>query len=247
MLQVERPPLRVVSARRSRTRPHVKIAENRFEREESLRLVYHEYRRVGLIDANPYDVRVTPYHLLSSTAIIAAVADQEVTATVTLVMDGELGVPMESIFPDEIEWLRDQGVSFAEVSCLANGCRDRVRAFPLFLSVNRLMAQYARRQGAEKLVIAVHPRHAAFYRRYMGFRELADEQRSYPAVCNRPAVALVLDFEEIDRTRPPIWEHAFGEPAKPWELAPRPMSDADWIYFAPAVEYSNGSFVPLAG
>ena len=43
-------------------------------------------------------MRVTPYHLLPTTEIFIALHQGEVVLTYTLVLDGRLGVPMESVY-----------------------------------------------------------------------------------------------------------------------------------------------------
>lgn len=224
----------------------VKVADDRREREAAFRLVYSAYLRAGLIEPNPWQMRVTPYHLAPETTVFVASQDGQVLCTVTLVPDGEMGVPMESIFPGEIEALRSRGVTFGEVSCLADRRRDFSRTLPVFLRVNRWMAQYARFHGLDRLVIAVHPRHARFYKRFMGFKEMTTEERYYPAVKNNPAIACNLEFAEVDRNKPICWEQIFSTPIPPTELRRRPMSLADLEYFAAASEYSS-AFIPIGG
>ena len=45
---------------------------------------------------------VTPYHLLPTTEIFIAEYQGEVIFTMSLVIDGDLGVPMEHVYGDEI-------------------------------------------------------------------------------------------------------------------------------------------------
>src|SRR5207249_7362589 len=96
----------------------IKIASTRAEREAAFRLVYQRYLASGLCAANPHGMRVTPYHLLPTTTVFVAIYRGEVILAVSLIGDGGEGVPMESIFPEEIQNLRNQGVRFGEISCL---------------------------------------------------------------------------------------------------------------------------------
>jgi hypothetical protein len=71
------------------------------------------------------------------------VAGQRVIATISLVGDGHLGLPMEEIYGEQVCRLRHWWL----------------------VSLMRLMAQFSWRHGLDHLLLAVHPRHARFYRR----------------------------------------------------------------------------------
>lgn len=201
----------------------VKVASSRADREGAFRLVYQRYLSSGLCAANPHEMRVTPYHLLDTTTVFTAHYQGEVIFTVSLIGDGEQGVPMESIFPDEIRGLRRQGVRFGEISCLADRRRDLVRFLPLFVRVTSLMFQYAIQDGPFRFVIAVHPKHGRFYERFFGFRRIAGE-RPYSCVQNRPAVAYALDSSWLLKER---HDQYFGTTFPADELRPRAMTDEE--------------------
>lgn len=201
-----------------------KVAGDAHEREAAFRLIHHSYVRAGLIQPNAYEMRVTPYNLLPTTGIFVAKHQEEVICTVSLVGDGELGLPMEAIYADEIARLRGRGAVLAEVSGLADRRRNIERFFPLFLRLVRVLCPYAKRQGVSELVVAVHPRHARFYQRFLRFERIGDE-KAYPHVCDQPAVALSLHFARLERQWPDVYELLFGAKLSPVELQPRPMSD----------------------
>lgn len=209
-----------------------RVAATRADRAAAYRLVYQAYTRVGLCPTNAYGMRVTPYQLLPTSDTFIAELDGQVISTLSLVVDSKLGLPMEVIYPDEVARLRDAGQNVAEVSCLADRRRDPGRYFPVFLELCRLMVQSARYRGIDQLLVAVHPRHARFYRRYMAFETLGDV-REYPSVCNKLAEALCLDFRLIDLDPPENYELFFGEPLPEEMIRPRPMTATDREYFAP--------------
>jgi hypothetical protein len=163
---------------------------------------------------------------------------------VSLISDGALGLPMESIYPSEVCQLRSQGYSLAEVSCLADRRRHLTRTIPVFVNLNALLVQYARHHGIEKLLIAVHPRHERFYQRLLGFTRIGDE-KSYPSVCDRPAVAACHDFIQLDKLRYSLYDRIYGYAYQKWELDRQPMSEADREFFHPASEFGR-SQVPTA-
>jgi hypothetical protein len=214
-----------------------RIAATKQEREAAFRLVYSSYLRSGLGEVNGCQMRVTPYHLLPTTEVFIAELRSEVIFTMSLVIDGDLGLPMEHVYGDEIAGLRRKGLRVAEVSCLADRRSDLVRFFPVFLRTSRVMVQYAHRQGLDGLVVAVHPKHARFYRRYFDFRVIGD-QRDYPSVRNRPAVALWMEFARLERECPASYRALIAEPFSEDELRPHPISIADCAYFRPMVDPS---------
>lgn len=220
-----------------------KVAENRAEREAAFRLIHQSYVAAGLIDPNPHGMRVTPYHLLDTTAVFVALYQGNCICTLSLVGDGELGVPMASIYGREIQTLRDKGLSLGEVSCLADRRKDLARIMPVFVKLAGVMAQYARARGIDNLVIAVHPRHLRFYRRFMAFEEIGD-LKAYPSVSNNPAIACTLNFDTVQRDTPRCYDPYFYPVIPARDLAVRPMSPAEKEYLAPIAEYGR-AVVPM--
>lgn len=220
------------------------IAGNRQDRCDAYRLVYENYLEKGLIQENPYRMRVTPYHLLPSTSVFVARLNGSVICTVSLIGDGQLGLPMESIYSGEVQASRDKGLYVGEISCLA--VRDiAFKCFlPVFLKLTRLMTQFARSIGMNQFLIAVHPKHARFYKRYMGFEQVG-EYREYPSVCNAPAVAYCLDFARIDRDRPPCYDEYFSVPIPLDQLRPQELTCDEMTFFSRVMDQSRDC-VPLS-
>jgi hypothetical protein len=235
---------------RAATAPEIelKIASTREERQGAFELIYRSYLRAGLCTDNEFNLRATPYQLLATTDIFVAKHRDEVISTVSLVRDGELGLPMEEIYPKEVAERRAAGVRVAEVSCLADRRRDTSRFFALFVDLSRLMAQLAVKTDVDELLIAVHPRHVPLYQRYMAFRRLGD-QRAYPAVQANPAVALVLNFSQAQVESPKSWKEFFGQQLADSTLQSSPISREDQEHFRSILEAEPNSlqgFMPAA-
>lgn len=226
--------------------PAFRIAQGYDDYCGAFRLVYEAYLRAGLTRPNPFRMRVTPYQLLPTTEVLVAVHQGEVIATLSLVRDGPMGLPMESTYPDEVAALREQGLCLAEVSCLADrrhvrdqaGQAGPARPAPATaMRLMSLMAQCALARGVNQLLIAVHPRHARFYCRFTAFEPIGG-LRTYEAVCNRPAVALALDIDRAPIDHPELYRRFFGLPFPPEALAARPMTPELQRLFAPIVAAS---------
>ena len=214
-----------------------KVASTRGEREAAFRLVYNSYLRAGLGKRNPHQLRVTPYHLLPTTDVFIALCHDEVIATVTLVADSEFGLPMESVYKTEIERRREQGLKLGEISCLADRRRDFRRTLPIFTGLCRLMIQAARQRGMHETLVAVHPKHARFYERFCAFDQIG-QQVVYEAVQNHPAVAMSLNFSQLDRQGHENYEKFFAQPYPTEQLDPRPISEPDREFFQPMIDPS---------
>ena len=94
------------------------------------------------------------------------------------------------------------------------------------------------------MLVAVHPKHEAFYRRLFGFRQIG-KLKSYPTVGDRPAVAAAHDFARMDVERYQMYDQVYATRYSAWELLPRPMLEGDRRYFRAASEM-YGNYIPMA-
>jgi hypothetical protein len=222
----------------------VQIAGTFEARSSAFELVYRKYTETGLIQPNRFNLRVTPYHLLPTTSIFVAVERDRVICTVSLIGDGVLGLPMEGVYASEIRDRRQQRMHIGEVSCLAFEPMVLRNFLMVFMNLTRLMAQHARASGMHQFLIAVHPQHARFYERFMGF-ERVGPLRSYPPAQDAPAVAMCLDFAAIDQNRTLRWKSYFGSRLPPDELRPRPMSSEERAFFGPISQFGDCPILDL--
>jgi hypothetical protein len=202
------------------------IARTADERLAASRLVYEQYVTTGLICPNPYKVHLVPAHLSDETTVIIGEHQGRVVCSVSLIGDNGDGLPMEEIYPHEIQQRRDAGLVMAEVSCLAISEATARNFLPTLIGMTRLMAQHARHRDIDQLVIAAHPKHARFYERFMGFQRFGILRR-YPRFRDHPAVASCLDFDTIDRNRPRCWDDYFRLPIPEHELRCRRLSPTE--------------------
>lgn len=114
-------------------------------------------------------------------------------ATLTLRMDSELGLMADQLYREEIDFFRGLGGRVCELTGLAvvPGEDSRAVLGALFDSAHAIGRI---EHGASDLVIEVNPRHVAYYRRRLGFRQ-AGPERTCPRV-GAPAVLLHLDLDD---------------------------------------------------
>lgn len=216
--------------------PTVKIARSKDELIEAFKLIYRSYLQAGLTVNNPSGLRLTPFHLLSSSEVFVSKIRGSVFSTVSLFCDGELGLPMQTMYPKEIETLRNQGLKLAEVGSLADRRSDPKRFLANFVVMSRLMVQHASKRGIDALVAVVHPKHARLYKRILGFKQVGDHT-DCPYANGNPAEALYLRFEDYRGTR--LHDDFFGTPHSKYELESYDWEPEVHEYFSGILEMDS--------
>jgi hypothetical protein len=199
----------------------VKIASERKEWEEAYRLVAQTYRNRGYEPANARGLRFTAFHALPDTTTFVAAHDDQVVATLSLVVDNTLlGLPMESIYGPEVQALRHEGRRLGEVISLADSGLGVREFLQVFISLIKLMVHYHVSHGGDTCVISVNPRHRNFYSKVIGFVPLGPV-RSYPCVQDAPAEAYVVDLKMMKANAPKMYEEIASQAPAPESLTPR--------------------------
>jgi hypothetical protein len=208
----------------------VKIASERSEWEQAFRLLAANYQARGYETPGAQPFRFSPHHILSETITLVAKHGDRVVATLSLVPDTMvLGLPMESIFSDEIDALRQQGRRLAEATCLADEGLTIPEFVRVFKALIKLGMQYHVSQGGDSWVISVNPRHRNFYQKVLGFVPVGS-CREYPTVQGHPAEAFMLDVELMRMHAPEAYREVFGE-AIPDHVLEAPTCSPDLIRF----------------
>ncbi|WP_063870273.1 N-acyl amino acid synthase FeeM domain-containing protein [Novipirellula maiorica] len=221
----------------------ISLARSREDLRQAFRLVYQSYYDAGLAVDTPSGMRLTPFHLVPTTEVLVAKLDDTVTSTLSMIGDGYLGLPMQSMYPREIKELRDQGLRLAEIGSLADRRDSPVRFIETFAELGRLLVQVAHSRGIDGFVVATHPKHARLYKRVMGFRQIG-ELSDCPYANGNPAVALVLKFDEHAGTS--LHERYFGNPCPPSDLVQYRWDRDTRSYFRRALQRDK-TIATLAG
>ena len=161
------------------------------------RLVYARYNRLGLIKDNPWKLYTVPQAIQHQSFVIIGSIRGDVASTLTIMHDGNSGLPVESAYEQEIASLRRHGRRLLEVGLLADRREQISRTIDALMSLFRFPWFNARYSGCD-IVCGVHPHHADFYKKMFGF-ERAGSARIYARVRNHPVVLLRLDVESSFR------------------------------------------------
>lgn len=158
-------------------------------------LVYQRYVDKGLIDANPFGVHTTPQAVGRHACVIYGPSEETFGSTLTLIGDNAHGIPLDSVYAEELGAVRRDGRGLVEVGLLADRRHSTRRGARALFDMMRWAAYYTLHTGATDIVIGVHPRHARFYTRCFGFDQFA-LPALYPMVNDNPVVPLRLPLLE---------------------------------------------------
>ncbi|KAA5546253.1 hypothetical protein FYK55_05035 [Roseiconus nitratireducens] len=209
----------------------VRIARHRAQLREAFQLLQRKYCEAGLSRATQ-SLRVLPYHLWRETQIFVAQHRGRVIGSISLTRDGnEGGIPMESTYRDQVRQLRDTGRPFGEVSSLTVESPEDQSTGEVFGQLTRLMMFHARYVGLEYILAVVHPRHARFYERAMGFQAIGGLSR-YQQVGGQPGIAILGHVNDRTRYRSRWQRFYFDGDFSDADLAPNSLSEAERSYFA---------------
>lgn len=170
--------------------------------EEAFALVKEEYKKEKYIDAGA-EPEIPSYNFLPTSATFVAKMDDAVVGMITLVEDGDEGLPMESIYGEEIGRLRNRKKKMAEISQLAisrgeetmdDGHYRKFRS-KILLALFRLVYFFSKCEGIECLCITINPKHESFYES-IGFESIGG-LKTYPRVNNAPALAKMLNMRNV--------------------------------------------------
>ncbi len=180
------------SADRRRRKGHIdlSLAIDRHQIEGAYALVQAQYLRSGY--AKPGGaVRFVSHCCVPTTHTLIASVKGTVVGTASLILDGPLGLPLETTYPAETQVLRQAGERLAEISCLAT--RRRGDAKVLLGLYRGIYALCRYRFAVDRLCITVHPRQGRFYQKALLF-DVIGPVRDYAACNHAPAIALGLDL-----------------------------------------------------
>jgi hypothetical protein len=180
----------------------VQIAQTLDELKAAYRVIYQEYVLRGFCPPDESQMHYNFYCFLPSSRTFILKKNEHVIGTLSLIMDSQQGLPVESAFANEIGALKTPACRIAEIGLfgldqtllrredrhLAN-FRKLAVAFNLF----KEMFAYAREASITDFVIAVHPKKESLYQSFT-FRKIGSE-RPYRPACGNPAIAMHMNIQ----------------------------------------------------
>ena len=168
---------------------------------EAWRVVYAAYEHDGLIESNPYSLHTTPQAIGPNTVVVTACIGPVAVGTISAYADGPGGLPLDTVYRDELQSLRAEGRRLVEVGLFADRREHLNRAAEGLFELMRYAFFFALYQPADDIVIGVHPRHAAFYERFLACQKIG-AVTTYPIVRDRKVVLLRLNLAEARHLNP---------------------------------------------
>lgn len=136
----------------------------------------------SVFSSNPFQITFAAYN------------KQTILGTITLTIDSDKGLLADQHYKQEVNNFRKKNRIICEVSKLAlNFNSNSKEILASLFHVSYIYAHYI--FGAQDALIEINPRHALFYKRVMGFRQVG-AIRTCQRV-NAPAVLLHLDRDHI--------------------------------------------------
>jgi hypothetical protein len=162
----------------------IRMVNSTGQREAASLLIKKRYSWRGYFINAPLENEPNRITLIAETA-------KEIVGTMTLCLDGGIGLPADENFSDKLDLLRAEGRKLSEPSRLAIDDNVPKRVFASLIHISYIYAHNI--HGFTDWVIEVNPRHAFFYKRMLGFQDFG-EQRTCTRV-DAPAVLLRLKLE----------------------------------------------------
>ena len=154
----------------------VRPAASRDELRSAYARVYWSYRRRAYVEADATEMELSIFNALPCTVTFVSAMRGRVTASITLIPDSALGLPMDETWNEELQELRGRGRHLAEATMFADRRhRDFRRVVPMLLLLMKRLFDYACMvEQADDLCISVTPRHRGFYEKFLSFTPLQE-------------------------------------------------------------------------
>lgn len=174
------------------------------DKEKSFHCLYKGYYNSGFIPYNKNERYSTHYQEVEGNKIFIAEEDNVTYGTISLFIDKNYPIPIRTIFNDEV----NKFTNLAEAGHLSI-CEIPPNSIYIINNLIKIVAIEAIKNHINHVVIAVHPRHAPLYMRFVNFIPFTKE-KAYPFVQDKLAVGLILNIDEVKKNRPDIYQKYIG-------------------------------------
>lgn len=165
-------------------------------------LVYKVFLKTGFIQPNPTPFRLAPQHCNEDSRVFIGVNSEngqdKLVYSISIFPDSDTGLPMDMVFKNEVDKLRNQGRYVVEAGHLAADNSYKLNTMNVPMLGNKILHQYASGHlNADDIIIAIHPRYQWVYEELLLFEKLG-EIDAYAYANNNPAVAMRLDLRTAE-------------------------------------------------
>ena len=159
-------------------------------------LLYNAYIRAGFIAPNPYGIHTVPQAVGEHVLVIIGLKDGVLASTISAIMDSPAGLPLDTVYAEELMKMRSEGRRPIEVGLFGDR-RDlkAERSFSAIFELMRFTYHFARYMGATDVLCGIPPRRARLYARAFGF-EQGGSLKAYATVKDNPVVLMRADIAQ---------------------------------------------------
>ena len=176
----------------------VRLADSTRQRSKASMLINSMYSWRGYAT----DALELPQQPSPNSITLEASSGKRLFGTLTLGLDSEDGLLADKLYQHEIDILRSQGRRVCEITKLA--FNPKYSSKEALASLFHLAYIYARNiYHATDVLIEVNPRHAAFYEKRLGFKQIGEQR-----ICPRVDAPAVLLHASLDYGAKQISKHA---------------------------------------
>lgn len=170
---------------------HVDLASSRSDRQTALKLCGEVYQRKGLLPGTALKPHVSAQSCVPGSAIFVAKQDKAIVGTISFYMDSAMGLPMDEVYGEEVDSMRERYARIAEVGSLAvlEGHRDLGVIILLYQAAFR----WAVATGTQCVVACVRPSTRRAYSQMLLFEVLGESKR-LPRFLGTRSIPIALDI-----------------------------------------------------
>jgi len=173
----------------------LKVATTLSETIDAWRLVYQQYVKSALIDANPFSVFTYPEYLSRNSAVILGKVGDKSVCSVSAVLDSNHYLPLDTYFHEELDGLRKKNKKLIEIGLLAN---QSEKASPFYMiELLSSIAHFGVYSNFHDYVIGVHPRRVKFFKHFFGFNQVGTNKK-YHQLNDAEVVLLHADGQDFE-------------------------------------------------
>jgi hypothetical protein len=148
-----------------------KLAETKDELEQAFKLLHDSYVRAHYMDPKPSGMRITPYHALPTTTTLIAKVGTKVIATVSLIRQTNMGLPVQQIY--DVSQIMEPGQQAVEISSLAIDPGYRGKDAQILFWLSKYVLTYCYKYfSVDFMFVAIGPWHADLYENIILFKRL---------------------------------------------------------------------------